>query len=126
MKHIILKNAITSNLTIKICSIIVGYCLWVFLSQYQIADITLSIPLYIYGSCENKIIEAPENVVVTLAKRSDFYLLDTKSLAIHLNADNLPIGTKELLIKEKHLFLPKAVSMVHCSPRIVNVTTSNT
>ena len=125
MKHSMLKNAITSNLTLKICSIIIGYCLWTFLSQSHVTDVTFSIPLYVYGSSDYAISEAPENILVCIrAKRSDFYQLDTQSLAVHINADKLPLGTKEILIKDKHLFLPQNISMIHCNPQKIKIITT--
>lgn len=121
----LLKNAITSNLTLKLCSLIFGYCAWLFLSQSQVANITLPIPLYFYGSLENKIIHAQDTINVTLqTKRSELYLLDTQSLAIHINADKLPLGTKELLIKDKHILLPQTIRMVHCNPQKITITTA--
>ncbi len=125
MKLTMLKNSLTSNLSLKVVSCILGCWFWFLLSGSHPVSITTEIPVYFYGSLENKQLEAPQHISIDLqCTRSQAYTLDTQKLAAHVNADRLTAGVNNLLITREHIFLPPGVTLLHCKPAFIPITVS--
>jgi hypothetical protein len=123
---ITLKNSLTTKLTLKACAFILGFSFWYILGQFRPIELSYAVPLIFY---ENKAhtLEAPETVTVCLkGYKNDFYNLDLKELAVHLNADLLHEGKNFVQITEEHLFLPREINLVHYKPSNVVVMVKNT
>jgi hypothetical protein len=117
----LLKNTILNNLTIKIFSLIIGYCLWSFLGSIYLQTNTVHIPICFYNVPNNRDISAqPETITIQLrGKRSD--LKQCSDLALHINAQSLTVGQHKIIPEDDQLFLPKTVNMVHYKPLTINL-----
>lgn len=125
MKLNVIKQSLMSNLTLKVCSFILGCWFWFLLSGSHSVSITTEIPVYFYGSLENKDIKAPQRISIDLqCNRSQSYTLDTQQLAAHINADNFTAGSSSILITSEHIFLPRGVTLLHCKPAFIPITVS--
>jgi hypothetical protein len=125
MKLNVIKQSLMSNLTLKICSFIVGCLFWFLLSGSHIISITIDVPVYFYGNLKNKHVYAPDHVSIDLqCKRSKSYFLDLHKLAAHINVDMLSTGTNKLLIGREHIFLPQDVTLLHCKPAFIPIALS--
>ncbi|MEX0940052.1 MAG: hypothetical protein WDZ41_01700 [Candidatus Babeliales bacterium] len=121
--NISIKQIISSKLNLKVCSLIIGYCIWILLNQNQLITITHPIPLYFYGNVTEKKILAPETVSLQLyCKRSDLWSLNFTNLAIHIDSDNLNLGKQTIQIKQNNLFLPESIKLVHYIPPQLTIT----
>jgi len=91
------------------------------LAPFHTANVWLTVPLCFYGTEKN--ISAPNSIRVHITgKRQHLALIDTQSLAIHLNTDSLHPGPNALSLKNSNLFLPNTINVLHWSPSNVVVT----
>lgn len=118
----LLKHTIANNLTIKIFSLIIGYCLWSFLGNIFIQTRSVKVPVCFYNVPENKEISAqPELVAIQIqGKRAD--LKTCNDLALHVNAESLLLGEHKIAPCEEQLFLPKTVNLLHYSPCTISLS----
>lgn len=104
-----------NSLTLKLLSLFAGIGLWSVIGKIHTTTRTLQVPVTFYGPQKN--MEAPEYVTVLLAgKRADLYAIDTKSLALHINTDDLVCGENVLMPSTEQLFLPAQIKLVHWKP----------
>lgn len=109
-----------NNLSLKIIALVFGYTVWTTMSAPQKIQMTLKAPLSFFHE-ENKTIDAPDHVSVTLfGKRSEFYKL-TRELAFHIDAELLSQGTNTLFLDQSLLYLPKSVKLLSCSPQKIKI-----
>jgi hypothetical protein len=114
------KTIATSNITLKVLSLIMGYTFWFIWSQTQTMSYDLDVPLCVYNIPESAQFDAPEKVKIQLAgKLRDFYNLDLDTLAIHIDGATLHEGTNQCVVKNEQLFVPDAFKMVHATPNIL-------
>lgn len=119
-----LKNILTKNTPLKVCSLILGYAFWCLLGSIQPITTQIAVPLCFYNTHDNKQLDAPEIVTVTLAgKRSHLRALDRNKLAIHIDAQDIETGTNPVAITSDTLFLPDTIKLVHYKPAPIVVTT---
>lgn len=115
--YINIKNALLSNIFLKSSSIIIGYLFWLLISDAYITNIWVEVPLCFYNNDQNIAIEAPEKIYVQLkGKRSRLYNLDKKSLAIHINAQDLKPALNSCKLTADHLFLPSGIILSDYCP----------
>jgi len=113
----LLKNLLLSNTPLKIICIFLGYSFWYIASFNQLINYSIRIPLCFTSSLNNHIIKAPEFIDITLeGKRSSLYALDKKALNAHVDIEKFSIGTHNILLNDKNLFLPKEIRLVHYKP----------
>ena len=116
-----IKQAILSNITIKIASLFFGLSLWLLISQNYPGEISLNIPLCFY-STKAVSIDAPEAIKVKLAgRRIALRKLDHNKLAVHVDTDKMPLGKNNLELSSDKLFLPKAIKMLKYSPTTIDI-----
>src|SRR5438477_8988894 len=105
-----IKSQILSKTLLQIISLILGYSLWSIAIRQQIVQIWLEIPLSFYNTPKDLILNAPENIMITIeGKRTDLYLLDTSKLAAHCDAQSLSLGQQVVFITQQNLFLPNSI-----------------
>ena len=122
---LVLKKTLLSNLTLKTISLILGFCLWYFMSQSYYTEITLSVPLCFDNLPNTYSINAPEHLNVTIGgKRADLYTLDLATLHAHINMHHARHGTHELSLTNRSLFLPPSIKLVHYTPSNLCVNVS--
>jgi hypothetical protein len=115
------KQHLLNNLSLSIISLLMGYALWQSMSQPYKIDATFSIPLSFYNA-ENKTIDAPDELVVTLhGTRKELYKL-ASNFAIHLDADQLKTGEQDLKVTGHNLFLPESIVLLNYVPTAVTIT----
>lgn len=105
-----------------------GYGVWLMLSQSQQTTLNLEIPICYYNLQSDLIIKGPETITVSLTgKRTDIFALDHKNLALHLDGSTLVPGTHPIDVSAKILFLPSAIKLVHYSPlnAVITVHSAN-
>ena len=121
--NINIKNALLSNKTLKVVSLIIGTSLWLVFSQSHTTTITLDVPISFYAPPNDHKIDSPEQVKVTLSgRRSDLYALDLRNLALHIDGQSLQQGPNNLEVSPTTLFLPEQIKLVHWFPSNVVVT----
>lgn len=105
------------NVPLKIISLILGYTFWYIFGSSHTSTAWITIPLYFYNVPEEKSIKAPETLSAKISgKRSELRMLDTKELAIHINAQQLHDGKNLLTITPEIIFLPDSIKLVHYCP----------
>jgi hypothetical protein len=110
-----------NNLSLKIIALVFGYTLWSAISAPQKVKITFQAPLSFFHE-EEKTIDAPDHVSITLfGKRSEFYKL-TRELAFHIDADLLSEGKNSLFLDKSQLYLPNSVKLVSCYPQKIKIS----
>lgn len=119
---LLLKNLLTTRLTLKIGATLVGIFFWSLLHQSHTTTITVHIPLYVYNLPDNAKIHAPETIDVTLSGPCTLLRsLDYKTLAVHVNAQKVHPHTS-LYIEAHDLLLPKGINLVHYTPGNLSIT----
>ena len=109
--------AVPKSLLLKLSSLILGYCVWYALGSNTTVEQTVTIPLYCYNQKENHIIQAPDNIVLTLkAHRSYMRLIDYNALAAHIYLHPLHEGENYLCLSHKELLLPQEIGVSHSAP----------
>jgi YbbR domain-containing protein len=118
----VLKKLLLANLPLKLISLTLGYAFWCMLSQTHVATREFSVPLTFYNVPEQLIVQAPESVRVTLVgKRIDFWNLDRKALAAHIDLTGKQTGDHPITICAADLFLPDTIKVVHYAPSNISV-----
>ena len=117
----LLKNTLLNNLTIKIISVIIGYCLWSFLGNLYTYTSTATVPVSFYNVPGNTEISAnPESLTIQLrGKKAD--LKHCSDLALHINAKSLQPGDHKIVPTEEQLFLPKTINLLHYKPLMISL-----
>jgi hypothetical protein len=112
-----LKNSLTSNITLKMASFLLGLSFWILLDSYTSRTITLDVPVCFYEQQAHTHIQAPSSIEVNLrGKRNDLLSLDQHSLAVHINAQHYKVGAHKLIVDQSTLFLPSSIKLVNYSP----------
>lgn len=121
----LLKKAVLNNLTIKIFSLIIGYCLWTFLGSIYLQTNTIHVPVCFYNVPNNREVTAqPETIAIQIrGKRAD--LKWCSDLALHVNAESFALGQHTVAPSEEQLFLPKTVTMVYYKPLAINLAVTH-
>lgn len=105
-----------NNLSLSIVSLILGYALWQTLSQPYKITTHLSVPISFYNT-HNATLEAPDAVTVALhGTRKELYKL-MHNLAVHIDAQTVPVGESHIQLTNKNLFLPESVLLLHYVPK---------
>lgn len=111
-----LKKILTNKPILKINACILGSCFWYFLSQLRPLELNRIVPVTFYNQ-HAETIEAPETVALCLkGYKKDFYNLNLKDLALHINTESLKKGKNYCYITREDLFLPPGIKVVHCNP----------
>ena len=117
MKSLPFKRILLSNTVLKIVSIIVGYSFWYIMSSNNNVTIETTVPLsFTYDTTEYSV-DAPENITITLqGKRLDIYNIEISTCAAHIDITHHTPGKYAVMLKEKHLFLPSSITLLHYNP----------
>ncbi|EKD48558.1 MAG: hypothetical protein ACD_64C00257G0001 [uncultured bacterium] len=111
------NKRVSRNVPLKVISLLLGYTFWYIFGNSHTTTAWITIPLCFYNVPSLTTVRAPEMVSVKIAgKRSSLRMLDTKELAIHVNAAHLQQGKNLLTITPETIFLPESIKLVHYSP----------
>ncbi|OQA34904.1 MAG: hypothetical protein BWY54_00768 [Candidatus Dependentiae bacterium ADurb.Bin331] len=122
MKSNLIKQTITSNFILKTASLLAGYSLWFLLSQTQVVEQTVQVPVVWYDVPEGMIIKNQKDISVTVChKRNQANYLSTALQAVHINAQQLTLGKNSIALTKDHFFVPADIKLVHCTPSLLSV-----
>lgn len=118
-----LSNSLTSNLTLKVFSLIIGYASWFALSQSQPATLSIRVPISIEQAPATSTLDLPDTILLTLAgKRSALSTLDLDNLCLHISADTLRPGKNNVIVTTTNLLLPESITVVDYYPTPLSIT----
>lgn len=117
-----LKTHHLNKLSLKICSLILGYSLWNVVSKPYKTYANVPIPVSFYNTPATKQIEAPESITIQMYGQRDLLFNTAQSAAVHCDAQKLREGKNSIAITDAQIFLPQGVTLVHCIPSTINVT----
>jgi YbbR domain-containing protein len=110
-------KAFLSERFLKIASLLIGYLLWVALSDSHVSARWIEVPISFYDKPSHMLIEAPETVHVELkGRRSALYNLEKSQLAIHINAQELAEGPQSCIINQQTMLLPSFITVNNYKP----------
>ncbi len=125
MKSSLIKQTLTSNFILKIGALLTGYSLWFLLSQTQVIEQTVHVPIVWYDIPEGMTIASNNAIAVTVChKRNQLHLVQTALQALHLNAKELVTGKTIIALTEDHFFVPPDIKLLHCTPSLLSVDLS--
>lgn len=111
------RNNLLSNPALKVLSLIIGYGIWHVLSVNHTHTLAVEVPVCFYNEVAAHEIDAPATIDVELrGKRKIIRALNTKSLALHIDASKLHHGPNPLRVDHTTLFVPNSINVVHYSP----------
>ena len=120
-----LKTIVTKNTPLKVCSFILGYSIWSVFSNLHTTTQEFTVPLCCYRLPEHLEFNAPETINIVLSgKKNQLANINTQELAVHIQADDLALGTNPIAVTDATLFLPESIKLVHYSPVPVIITTT--
>ena len=112
-----LKNLISNNLLIKVIAFVFGYSLWALFNCAQLSTMQYDVPVSFFNTNQAMVLHAPETIRIELrGKRNALHSIDTKTLAVHLDASRFHEGANPVVLESESLFLPKNITMVHYTP----------
>lgn len=115
-------NVLLSHHFIKIHACCIGYGLWILLSQNQILNHTINIPVFLYNVPENNIIIAPNTVHATIrSQRKNIYHFDTQNSAIYIDSSTLHQGNNYILLQKENIFLPDEINLINLVPASIQI-----
>lgn len=111
------KKIVSNNLLVKIVSFVFGYCLWTLISNAHLHTLDVEVPLCFFNQPAILVLQAPETVQLQLCgKRNSLRSINTKTLALHVDASQLHVGENPIVLESESLFLPKTIKLVHYTP----------
>lgn len=100
-----------------------GLLCWLKYSHDTPVSYWITLPISFYNAPEDLTIHAPEHIQAQVrAKRTALYFLDASKCAVHLDAQQLALGSNRIHIGPQDICLPEAVGVVHYSPSPISVT----
>lgn len=105
----------------KLFSLILGYCLWFCIAQYQTVTKRYQAPIFFYDT-QNQLITTINTIDLVLqGSRSDMYYFNPAHSAIHLDGSTLHEGNNELTLSKENLFLPDNLKLIDLIPSHITI-----
>lgn len=115
-------NLLLSRPFIKINACLIGYGMWLVISQHQIITDTINVPVCFYKIPENVTITAPETVRITIkAPKNMIYHYAYEQPAIHLDISSYHLGIHDIRLEKENLFLPDGINLINLTPSLIQV-----
>ncbi len=115
-------NLLRSRPFIKINACLIGYGLWILLSQHQMITTTIQAPICFYETADDSTIISPDTIDLTVtASKKSLQKFDVYNSAIHLNASNFKPGNNYILLEKENLFLPDEINLVNLIPSSLQI-----
>ena len=112
-----LQKLLTNHISFIAISCILGFSIWYILGIDKPAQLNIQVPICFYGQQEQHIIKSPQYVDLRLsAPRRLLYALDSKNLAVHLDANKLHVGKNSVTLTQAELLLPKCIKLLDYKP----------
>lgn len=101
----VIKNIMQANIVFRVLSLIIGYTLWLILSQNIVITQRFELPVSFYNLPDNIKIEAPETVIANL-KSTKSILSNIDNLAFYIDGNNLKFGSNIITLSSDNLYTP--------------------
>lgn len=119
-----IKTIMQHNHFIKLSSLVIGYCAWLFIAQHQHITRTQQAPLCFYQADTNYSITAPENIKVVLSgPRDEIYRFNS---TLHIDTSSYQEGSHLVELTKENLFLPDNIKLLNLIPSHVSINVSKT
>lgn len=110
-------HLLQSRYFLKITAVILGYTIWLCVSNDCIVEQTYQIPVAWYNIPATYVLDGPSTIRVKLrAKRSRLANVCHKTLALHMNAACLTTKENRINPHTGLLFLPETITVVEYEP----------
>lgn len=107
---------------IKINACLIGYGLWILLSQHQLITTRIKAPLCFYKVSENSRLIAPDSIeIIVTASKKALQRFDAYNSAIHLDASTFETGNNYIFLQKENLFLPDEINLVSLIPSSIQI-----
>lgn len=118
---------VTSNLVLKIVSLLLGFALWYIISQAFNSSVWLTVPVCIDNSPAEFTLTAADQIRVCIGgTRADIRALDIATLSLHIDGTQLHAGDNATLITTEKLFLPPSIKLLNYDPLVLNINATRT
>jgi hypothetical protein len=105
----------------KIIALILGYCAWFAIAQYENIQATYQVPIYFYDT-QNQVKSSHTSVTLIVSgKRSIVHELDSNPPSIHIDASSFTAGQHEINLNSQNLFLPDNIKLVNLIPSHISI-----
>ncbi|MGZ6254751.1 MAG: hypothetical protein ACXWL5_02095 [Candidatus Chromulinivorax sp.] len=112
---------------IKINACLIGYGLWILLSQHQTVTMTCNIPICFFKLQANTKIVAPDTVqIIVSGTKNILQKFDIYNNALHLDASELSQGENRILLQKENLFLPDEINLINLIPSSLSIELKKT
>ncbi len=118
------KTPLHQTLLFKSVALFFGFYLWFIIGSHHKITFSKKIPVVFYNK-QASIIDGPDAIIVTLhGSRKEFsHIFHT--LALHIDAQKIPLGTTTLKPDREQLFVSQSIDVIHYTPKTVTVTRSS-
>ena len=115
-------NLLLSRPFIKINACLIGYGLWIILSQHQIITQILQVPVCFYSVSEHTSLTGPDKInIVIKASKKNLAHFDVYNSAIHIDASHFKLGNNHIFLTKKNLFLPDEIKLINLVPSSLQI-----
>ncbi len=115
-------NLLRSRPFIKINACLIGYGLWILLSQHQIITTKVSVPLCFFKVAQDATLIAPDTIdLIVMASKKTLQKFDVYNSAVHLDASDFESGSNLVLLQKENLFLPDEINLVSLVPSSLQI-----
>lgn len=115
-------NLLLSRHFIKINACLIGYGIWILLSQHQIITSNIQAPVCFYKIPESFVIIAPDTIhLIISSQKRNLLKFDTYNSAIHIDASTLHEGNNHILLQKENLFLPDEINLINLVPSSIQI-----
>ncbi len=118
----ITKKLLLSRPFIKINACLIGYGLWIILSEHQIITHTMQAPLCFYNIPADHTMTAPDHIIIMVrASKKNLHQFDIYNSALHIDASHFVPGNNQVQMQKENLFLPDAINLINLIPSSLQI-----
>ncbi len=121
-----LKQALTTNKTLKVMALLLGYSAWMILSSHQTITQWVQVPVCFYNVPSNLTIDCSVETMNIQVKGTAADIKACTDLALHCDASHFKGGEQKIYPTARELCLPTSVKLVHYQPLCMVVKCSIT
>lgn len=120
-------NLLLSRPFIKINACLIGYSLWILLSEHQIITRKIQVPVCFYKVALDTTLIAPDTIdIVIKGFKKNLKNFDVYNSAIHVDASQFELGNNHIILEKENLFLPDEIKLVNLLPSSLQIQLQKT
>jgi len=115
---------IITNTHLRIISVILAVCLWLYIVTGEFQEISLYVPVKLTNIPEGSVAVTDENLINVMAKGPKF-LVNNKQfnkVQITLDVSKIESGTKSVYINPEDVQMPAGIEVTNINPKSIDVT----